>query len=73
MTEATKISRLRLERVARGLTLKKVAEYLNKSIPTLHQWEVGKAYPQIDDAYRLSKLYGVALEDLFIDLFHGDK
>lgn len=73
MTEATKISRLRLERVARGLTLKKVAEYLNKSIPTLHQWEVGKAYPQIDDAYRLSKLYGVAIEDLFIDLFHGDK
>lgn len=73
MTEANKVSRLRLERVARGLTLKKVAEYLNKSIPTLHQWEVGKAYPQIDDAYRLSKLYGVALEDLFIDLFHGDK
>ncbi len=73
MTEETRISRLRLERVARGLTMKEVANKLNKSIPTLHQWETGKAFPQIDDAYRLSKLYGITLEDLFVDLFHGIK
>lgn len=69
MQDSTKVSRLRLERLSRGLSIREVASYMNKAIPTIHQWEVGKAYPQIDDAIRLARFYGVRVEDLFEDIF----
>lgn len=42
-----------------------VMNYMEVSRNTLSNWRTGKAYPSIEKAFKLSRLLGVSVEDLF--------
>jgi putative transcriptional regulator len=42
-----------------------VMNYMGVSRNTLSNWRTGKAFPTIEKAFKLSRLLGVTVEDLF--------
>jgi putative transcriptional regulator len=42
-----------------------VMKYMGISRNTLSNWRTGKAFPTIEKAFKLSRLLGVTIEDLF--------
>jgi DNA-binding XRE family transcriptional regulator len=66
MNTGKKIARLRNEA---GLTQRKLAELLNKTVQTISSWEVGRAEPRltIDEAKALCKILNCTLDDLASD------
>lgn len=66
MTEKP-VTKLRAERVLRGLTLQTVADNLGVRCATVHGWEKKKAKPTVDIAIKLAKMYGKTVEELFAD------
>lgn len=48
---------LRVARIAKGLTLQKVAEILGTTKATVSGWELGRSYPRPATATRLVKLF----------------
>lgn len=73
MENENKVSTLRKERVSRGLTLAIVSKAIGVSPVTVQSWEVGRTYPNIDSAFRLSKFYGKPISKLFPELFIANK
>ena len=53
-------------RVNAGLTQEEVAKAMNISKNTLVNWEKGKAEPTINQGRRLSELYNMPLEHIFL-------
>jgi putative transcriptional regulator len=49
----------------KGLMQKFVAQQMEMTHQQLSDWENGRAYPRIDKAYKLAKVLGVKLEDLY--------
>jgi putative transcriptional regulator len=43
-----------------------VMNYMEVSRNTLSNWRTGKTYPPIEKAFKLSRLLGCSVEDLFI-------
>lgn len=56
-----KLSQLRKEK---GLTQLELAEALNVSRQAVSRWEVGSAFPTLDNLMSLSQVFGVPLDDL---------
>jgi putative transcriptional regulator len=52
-------------RLSKGLMQKFVAEQIGISQQQLSDWEKSKAYPRIDRAYKLAKVLGVGVEELY--------
>lgn len=52
-------------RVNAGLTQRDVAEKMGVSTNTVINWENGKTVPSVSMAWRLSKLYGIPLDNIF--------
>lgn len=69
MEQKKQISALRMARISRGLPLREISKQLGVSITTIHSWETGKTYPNIDHAFMLSNFYGLQIKELFPDLF----
>lgn len=71
MSEITTISmagfsgKLRAARQLRGLTLKQVQAKTGISYVAIHQYELGKVVPGIDNAKKLADAYQLSLSDLF--------
>lgn len=42
-----------------------IQKYMDVSANTLSNWSTGKSKPTIEDAYKLSRLLGVTVEDLY--------
>jgi putative transcriptional regulator len=57
-----KIQELRKER---GLMQGFVAKQMGISQQLLSDWEKGRTYPRIDKAYKLAKVLGVGIEELY--------
>lgn len=51
-------------RKGKGLTQLELAEMLSVSRQAVSRWEVGAAVPTLDNLISLSKVYGVALDEL---------
>lgn len=49
-----------------------IQRYMGVSANTLSNWSTGKTRPTIEDAFKLSRLLKVTIEDLF-DYVEGDK
>lgn len=58
---------LKTARMSAGLTLEEVSGKLKVSTVTIKNWENGKTQPRISDAKKLSKLYNIALDDIFFE------
>ena len=52
-------------RLSKGLKQTFVAAQLDMKQQQLSDWEAGRAYPRIDKAYKLAKVLGVNIEDLY--------
>lgn len=63
--EETKVSRLRLERLSRGWSLKDVAEIVGVTPAAVKAWEMETSKPAVDSAIKLSQLYKVDVAELF--------
>lgn len=63
--EETKVSRLRLERLSRGWSLKDVADTVGVTPAAVRAWETEKSKPAFDSAIKLSQLYKVDITELF--------
>ena len=59
----TKIS-LKAARINANLTQKAVADSIHVKKETISSWEKGKSEPRISQAYALSSLYGVPLDNI---------
>lgn len=55
---------LRAARVNAGITQKQTAAYVGVSNKTLVKWEKGSAYPNVCQAMKLCKLYGMSFDDI---------
>lgn len=51
-------------RINAGLTQQDVSEKLKITPKTLSRWENYQAYPNVETAFKLCKLYGVTLDDV---------
>lgn len=49
----------------RGLKRKYIAEQLGVTNEMVSRWVVGKAYPRLDKAFKLAKILGVKVDDLY--------
>ena len=63
MSESIRIS-MKAARVNAQLTMEDVCEALKVSKTTVFNWENGKSLPDADMAVKLSKLYGLPLENI---------
>lgn len=54
-------------RVMNGMTQNDLANKFNINLQTLIKWENGYTKPRLFDTYRLSKMFGVKIEDFIID------
>ena len=57
---------LKVARIEAGLTQEQVAEKVGVVKWTISAWECGRCAPSIDNAIRLSRIYGKSLDDLFL-------
>ena len=57
---------MKAARVNAGLTQNEVAKVMGVSNVTISNWEKGKKYPTLIQAYNLAKIYGVTLNDFII-------
>lgn len=55
-------------RVNAGMTQEEVAKQLHISKQTICNWEKGKAEPSITQARKLSKMYGLGLDYIFLPI-----
>ena len=53
-------------RVNAGFTQDYVAKYMKVSKNTIVNWEKGKSEPQISEAQKLSGLYDIPLDNIFL-------
>ena len=53
-------------RVNAGLTQDNVARFMQVSKNTIVNWEKGKSEPQISEAQKLSGLYKIPLDNIFL-------
>lgn len=60
-------NRLRLLRAERGWTQTDLADALEVSRQTIHSLETGKYDPSLPLAFRIARLFGCKIEDVFDD------
>lgn len=65
--ESKPVSRLRLERTRRGLTLREVSKVVGCGHRSLCTWETKGVVPRVEMLSRLAAAYGVAITDLLED------
>lgn len=63
-----KVTKLRMERLARGWSLEEAANKAGYRLHTLAAWEVQKTHPNVLAAMRLAKIYETTVEELFSDI-----
>ena len=63
-------NRLRVLRAERNWTQADVAERIGVTRQTVHAVETGKYEPSLPLAFRLSRLFGAAIEEVFE--YHGE-
>lgn len=51
-------------RIQKNITQEQLGKLLGKDYSTIGKWEKGTHYPVLDDAYKLSQIFGVTIEDL---------
>lgn len=61
------MSKLREKRVERGLTLSEAARQIDTNVGNLSRIERGQQFPRPPLAFRLCRLYGLSLEEIFTD------
>ncbi|MDE6619171.1 MAG: helix-turn-helix domain-containing protein [Lachnospiraceae bacterium] len=60
--------------IERGYTVRQIQEILDLSCPhPVYKWIHGCCIPSTDNLYRLSKILGVSMEDLLVEVGTGDK
>lgn len=60
-------NRLRVLRAEHGLTQADLAERLDVSRQAVNALETGKHDPSLPLAFRIARLFGLRIEDIFID------
>lgn len=60
-------SRIKEIRLSKGLMQTFVAKQLNMTQQQLSDWENDRAYPRIDKAFRLARVLGVKVDDLYLE------
>ncbi|MCO4329722.1 helix-turn-helix transcriptional regulator [Staphylococcus hyicus] len=58
---------IKRERLRRGMTQEKLAEYLKTSKTTISKWENGALYPDITLLPQLSKIFNISIDSLLND------
>ena len=51
-------------RIRNNITQEQLGKLLGKDYSTVGKWEKGTHYPVLDDAYKLSLIFGMTIEDL---------
>ena len=60
-------NRIKALRVRGGFSVEEVACYMGFTGPqAVYKWEWGKCLPTVDNLYALSKLFGVAIENILV-------
>ncbi|WP_288433835.1 helix-turn-helix transcriptional regulator [uncultured Deinococcus sp.] len=65
-------NRIKVLRAEHGLTQADLAERLDVSRQTVNALETGKYDPSLPLAFRLARLFGLKIEDIFQDEAEGD-
>lgn len=65
-------NRIKVLRAEHGLTQADLAERLDVSRQTVNALETGKYDPSLPLAFRLARLFGLTIEDIFQDEAEGD-
>ncbi|MDO4264453.1 MAG: helix-turn-helix transcriptional regulator [Deinococcus sp.] len=60
-------NRIKVVRAERGLTQAELADRLDVSRQTVNALETGKYDPSLPLAFRLARLFGLRIEDIFQD------
>ena len=58
------VNRVRELRVAAGMTQKALADQLGVTVPTVSKWELGQRTPELERVFRMTLIFGVAVEDI---------
>lgn len=56
---------------AKGLKRKYIADQLGVTREMVSRWVVGKSYPRLDKAFKLAKILGVKVDDLYEETNSG--
>ena len=67
-------TRIKSLRVSNGYSVEEVAGYMGFTGPqAVYKWEWGRSLPTVDNLFALSRLYGVAIEEILVgndEFFH---
>lgn len=60
-------SRIKQLRLERHLTIRQIQEYMGFTTEqAICKWQRGESLPTVDNLYALSKLFGIAMEDILV-------
>lgn len=60
-------TRIKSLRVSNGYSVEEVAGYMGFTGPqAVYKWEWGRSLPTVDNLFALSRLYGVAIEEILV-------
>lgn len=58
------MKRLKEFRESKGYTVEELADMVGVSRQIIYDWEKGKSYPNVFNALKLAKIFGVSVADL---------
>lgn len=58
------VNKVRELRTAAGMTQKALADQLGVTVPTVSKWELQKRTPELTQIFRMTMIFGVAVEDI---------
>lgn len=58
------VNKVRELRTAAGMTQKALADQLGVTVPTVSKWELGQRTPELEKVFRMTLIFGVAVEDI---------
>lgn len=61
--------RIKQLRISCGLRVEDISEYMGfESAQAVYKWQSGKSLPTVDNLFALSRLFGVSMEDILVEI-----
>ena len=61
--------RIKQLRKQHGLRVEEVSAYMGfESVQAVYKWQNGKSLPTVDNLFALSRLFGVSIEDILVEI-----
>ena len=61
--------RIRDLRIAHSISVEDISRYMGFESPqAVYKWQSGKSLPTVDNLFALSRLFGVSIEDILVEI-----